>query len=76
MEHGTSELKHMKVPPFRVVLGVMTVLVLATCFTGCAMITEMANTPVYDDGSYSDSSLPPDPYYRGHSSDASAPGIR
>lgn len=40
------------------------------------MITEMANTPVYDDGSYSGVSEPADPYYRGSASDASAPGIR
>ena len=74
MDHGPSE--HMRYPPFRVVVAAALIIASTVFLQGCAMITEMANTPAYDDGAYSGVSAPQDPYYRGAASDASAPGIR
>lgn len=58
--------------------NIIFILAAASCLSGCAMITEMANTPA-DGSDYSTSTgaTPPrDPYYRGYSNDASAAGIR
>ena len=63
----------MKAAPYRAGLAAI-LLTTAALLSGCAMITEMANTP--SDSYDHDYSAPADPYYRGHSSDASAPGIR